>query len=271
MEGPLETKDSQQNQNSVVASYKGCSSIPANLVKRKVLTNPTCQICEAQPESTLHANWSCPKLKEVWAVHFDSLLNEARECSTILEVFSTCLENAHHTDLFAMIADQIWLRRNKLRVGEKVSDLKLINSMARDALHEFQQTNSSPPKPPPVQAPTKWKPPPSDWVKINFDGAIFKEHAEAGLGSIIRNDRGLVMAALTQVIPLPTSVEMVEVLAARRALFFAKELGFEKVILEGDSEIAICAMKSDDFSAAPFGHIVSDIKSLSAHFRCLLF
>ena len=170
-----------------------------------------------------------------------------------------------------MIADQIWLRRNKLRVGEKVSDLKLINSMARDALHEFQQANSSPPKPPPVQAPTKWKPPPLDWVKINFDGAVFKEHVEAGLGSIIRNDRGLVMAALTQVIPLPTSVEMVEELAARRTLFFAKELGFEKVILEGDSEIAIRTMKSDDFFAAPFGHIVFDIKSISAHFRCLLF
>ena len=64
---------------------------------------------------------------------------------------------------------------------------------------------------------------------------------------------------------------MVEVLVAHRALFFAKELGFEKVILEGDSEIAICAVKSDAFSAAPFGHIVFDIKSLLAHFRCLIF
>ncbi|KAK7840860.1 hypothetical protein CFP56_016170 [Quercus suber] len=79
------------------------------------------------------------------------------------------------------------------------------------------------------------------------------------------------MAALTQTIPLPTSVEMVEVLAARRTLLFAKELGFEKVILEGDSEIAIQAMKFDAFSVAPFGHIVSDIKALSSHFRCLTF
>jgi len=47
------------------------------------------------------------------------------------------------------------------------------------------------------------------------------------------------MATLTQIIPLPTSVEMVEVLAAGRALCFAKELGFDHIILEGDSEIAI--------------------------------
>ena len=80
---------------------------------------------------------------------------------------------------------------------------------------------------------------PTDWVKINFDGAIFQAKGEAGLGAIIRNDHGLVMAALTQVTPLPTSMEMVEVLAARRALSFAQELGFDHIILEGDSDIAI--------------------------------
>ena len=146
--------------------------------------------------------------------------------------------------LFAMIAYLIWLRRNKLRVGRVVADLKLINSMARDALLEFQQASSTPPKPLPARTNSKWLPPPSNWVKANFDGAIFQGSAEAGLGSIIRNDRGLVMAALMQVIPLPTSVEIVEVLAARRALIFALELGFDQVILEGDSEIAIRAMNS---------------------------
>ena len=124
---------------------------------------------------------------------------------------------------------------------------------------------------PPTRIHTKWEPPPSDWVKINFDGAIFQEKDEAGLGAIIRNDHALVMAALTQVIPLPTSVEMVEVLAARRALSFAHELGFDHIILEGNSDIAIWAMKGESFSAASFGHILADIKVLFSHFRHLVF
>ena len=82
-------------------------------------------------------------------------------------------------------------------------------------------------------------PPLTDWVKVNFDGTVFQESGEVGLGIIIRNDHGLVMAGLTQVIPLATSVEIVEVLAVRRALIFAKELDFDHIILEGDSEIAI--------------------------------
>lgn len=57
---------------------------------------------------------------------------------------------------------------------------------------------------------------------MNFDGALFAEENIAGLGVIIRNDSRLVMAALSQQIPLLASVEMVEVLAARRALWFAK-------------------------------------------------
>ncbi|KAL0000104.1 hypothetical protein SO802_019706 [Lithocarpus litseifolius] len=123
----------------------------------------------------------------------------------------------------------------------------------------------------PVASPNGCPPPPKDWVKANFDGAIFQGRDEAGIGIIIRNDHGLVMVALTQVIPLPTSVEIVEVLAARRALIFASELGFDQVILEGDSEIAIRAMNSEDYSAASFGHIISDINSFSSHFRALVF
>lgn len=43
------------------------------------------------------------------------------------------------------------------------------------------------------------------------------------------------MTSLTQQIPLLASVIEVEELAARRALEFAPELGFDDITLEGDS------------------------------------
>ncbi|KAL0009466.1 hypothetical protein SO802_010968 [Lithocarpus litseifolius] len=242
-----------------------------NLVKRKVLTDPTCQACGAAQESSLHALWLCPKLSVVWSVHFSLLRSEAMVCSSFRDVFQMCLEKSHPSDLFAMIVYQIWFRRNKIRVGEPAADLKLINTLAREALLEFQQAFPATSNPPTARSITKWLPPPTDWLKANFDGAIFQDRNEAGIGIIIRNDHGLVMAALTQVIPLPTSVEIVEVLAARRALIFAYELGFNRIILEGDSEIAIRAMNSENFSAASFGHLIADIKSFSSHFEALVF
>ena len=88
-----------------------------------------------------------------------------------------------------------------------MADLRLLNSLAKDALLEFQHAHSTDPSPPSTRSQIKWEPPPMDWFKINFDGAVFQEKGEAGLGIIIHNDHGLIMAALTQVIPLPTSVE----------------------------------------------------------------
>ena len=108
-------------------------------------------------------------------------------------------------------------------------------------------------------------------MKINFDGALFKEDGSAGLGVIIRNDLGLAMATSSQIIPLPTSVEMVEVLAARNAICLVRELQFAKVIVEGDSELVIKSLNSTSYSSTNFGHIVRDIKIASSAFSEVIF
>ena len=74
-------------------------------------------------------------------MHFLLLRDEVKECVTFLEVFQMCMENAHPLDLFAMIASQVWLRRNKLRMGETVADLCLLNSLAREVLKLYPFPN----------------------------------------------------------------------------------------------------------------------------------
>ena len=109
-------------------------------------------------------------------------------------------------------------------------------------------------------------------VKVNFDGAIFPNRNIASLGIIIHNVYGLVMAALSQQIPLPTSVEMVEVLAARWALLFARELGFKSLVVEGDVEIIIKAINGGGtMLISEFGHILYDIHSLVSSFQSVSF
>lgn len=46
-----------------------------------------------------------------------------------------------------------------------------------------------------------WHPPDASWYKINFDGALFVKENCAGVGVVIRNEQGLVMASLSQSIP----------------------------------------------------------------------
>ena len=63
---------------------------------------------------------------------------------------------------------------------------------------------------------------------------MFAETGRAGLGVVIRNSDGAVMASLSQQIPQPTMMAQVEALAARRAVEFALEIGITSAVFEGD-------------------------------------
>ncbi|KAK9983869.1 hypothetical protein SO802_033394 [Lithocarpus litseifolius] len=84
-----------------------------------------------------------------------------------------------------------------------------------------------------------------------------------GLGVIIRNNLGQVLASLSEQIQLPFSSDLVEALAAARAISFAQELNFSNFILEGDSELVIKALKNNDESLSPFGHILASAKAIT--------
>ena len=61
----------------------------------------------------------------------------------------------------------------------------------------------------------KWYPPTAGEVKTNYDGAMFRESDKAGIGVVIRDSEGQVLAALSEQIVKPPSVEILELLAAR--------------------------------------------------------
>ena len=142
-----------------------------------------------------------------------------------------------------------------MRVGEYSYLLTRVSSMAYDSLQEFQQLRSTHSRIPRIARLVHWCPPPPRLVKVNFDGAFFSRENIDGLGLIIRNDQRLVMAILSQQIPLPASVEIVEVLAARQTLLFAQELGFESLVMEGDSKIIINAIKGDNINLSDYSYL----------------
>ena len=109
----------------------------------------------------------------------------------------------------------------------------------------------------------RWKPPDQGVYKVNYDGAISVQQVRAGIGVVIRNEDGAVMASMSQQLPLPTTVAMVEALAARKAVEFALELGLTKVIIEGDSKVICRELQDPNLSLALHGHILPDVKCLS--------
>ncbi|XP_075644984.1 uncharacterized protein LOC142615973 [Castanea sativa] len=152
--------------------------------------------------------------------------------------------------------------------GEKESKPFL---RARDFLLEFRDANILRSKSVIPRAETKWKPPPPGLFKINFDGSVFENLGWAGLGVAIRDAEGRIIAALSQKIPLPRSVDMVEALAARRAITFAHEISIFQAEVEGDSLKVISALNNPHSNRSHIGHIIQDIKCASQSMQVCFF
>ncbi|XP_050259045.1 uncharacterized protein LOC126704050 [Quercus robur] len=107
-----------------------------------------------------------------------------------------------------------------------------------------------------------WQPPPSEAYKLNFDAALFSDLGRIGIGAVIRNEKGEVMAAMTACGSAIYTSEEAELLACRRALEFAVDAGFYKLIIEGDNSNVTHVISSSAENNSLFGNIVDDIRHL---------
>ena len=185
---------------------------------------------------------------------------------SFFDLFRWTLQNKDGAELFITYCWFIWNRRNKLRVKEVVTPLEKIADQAQHFLMEFQQTRSRPTS---KKLPKKiiWKPPDPGTLKTNFDGSVFEDLGAAGIGVMVRNSSGTIVAALFEIVPCPSSVLALETIAARRAVLFLQELNLHGSILEGDSESSISAIKNQFFNHPDVGHIIKDIMSLVGSFQ----
>ena len=123
--------------------------------------------------------------------------------------------------LFVMAAWGIWERRNRVREGQKTWGPEMVIHRASELLQEYRDVQPVNPRMAVRSMDLCWKPPDSGVYKVNFDGALFLEQRCAGLGVVVRDSAGFVTATLSQRVRLPSSADVVEALAARRAICFA--------------------------------------------------
>ena len=131
--------------------------------------------------------------------------------------------------------------RNQVRLHKPNYPLHQLARLAKDRLQEFQSVQP-PLKPPDIQPQTRWNPPPHGFVKINCDEVVFSKENYVGLGVVIRNCDGLVLASQTRRLHQAFTPEVCEALAAHRCATLALELGFSKAVLEGDSQQLMSAL-----------------------------
>ena len=240
-----------------------------NLKKRRIIDDASCNACQTEQESIFHALWECEKLSHVWAPCFSWVRTEHPGLRDIQDLINLLGQEVQRLELFGVVAWFIWSHRNKLRLNEKGLPSEKIFETAKVYLSNYQAKYPSKMKQPKENV--KWQPPVEGLYKTNYDGAVFTESGEAGIGIIVRDARGEVIAALAEKILYPRSVDVLEALAARRAVKFAVELGLSSSIIEGDSEVVYRALQASDWHHSSIGEIVKDIVSIASSLRTFSF
>jgi len=158
-----------------------------NLMKRKVILEDMCEICNEASETTRHVLWSCSKAQEVWGCSKVTVRVARTEGVSFLDIIWQLLMIDEGSDEAAArvitIAWALWNNRNKMRNGGERKSGQGLVQWAMEYLAEYgaamELTNSVGPV---VELPVKWTPPREGWFKINVDGAIFSKQKSAGIG-----------------------------------------------------------------------------------------
>ncbi|XP_042939391.1 uncharacterized protein LOC122274416 [Carya illinoinensis] len=107
-----------------------------------------------------------------------------------------------------------------------------------------------------------WSAPPPAFFKANWDGAIDKDNSKVGIGVIVRDSEGLVMASLCSSITLNFDPSLGEAVAALKATILCAELGLTHIVLEGDALSVVQAVQNEEENWSAFGMVVRDVKSM---------
>ena len=169
-------------------------------------------------------------------------------------------ENGKPLDLFAIQVWSIWNQRNKLRLNHTCCLTKDLQKMTEESWNEIRRSNlrssrinSS------STSQTTWTAPAPDSYKINFDGALSNADNKSGIGVVVQDCQGEVIASLVQQLAQAYQPMVVEALAACRAVEFGSELGLRRATVEGDSEVVVKALSCKEYGLALYAHLIKDV------------
>ncbi|KAK9993453.1 hypothetical protein SO802_023156 [Lithocarpus litseifolius] len=130
----------------------------------------------------------------------------------------------------------IWKNRNEIIHEGTGRPGKVVVRSSLMLLDEYQTANESPEVgQKSTHAIMRWSPPQQECYKVNVDGTVFTKRKQMGIGVVIRDSAGEVVAVLSNRLAVPLGALETEAKAMETGVRFAAKVGIKDVIFEGDS------------------------------------
>ncbi|KAL0310472.1 UNVERIFIED_CONTAM: putative mitochondrial protein [Sesamum calycinum] len=163
-----------------------------NLNHRMQEDSFACPLCHAEKEDTEHAFLRCPYARQVWnlfQLRWALVSDSSTDSCAWMERLAKGI-GYEEFDLFLIICWAIWWNRNRTLMEHITLLPDELIKFAFHYLQTYRQVHASPEYITFASAPARWSSPGTNWVKINFDGAIFQSTMELGIGVVARDASG---------------------------------------------------------------------------------
>ena len=171
-------------------------------------------------------------------------------------------------DITLMVAWGIWKNRNEVRHGKRRQSTAALYEIAiwqREeyiAVQDVSATNNE------VFVDQRiWIPPPKNWYKANTNGSVFQDKKWSGVGVIIRDEWGRVVAVVRKKLQVPLETVAIVATAMENAITFARDIGIQKVMFESDSLLICFAIQGKIEVPVAIANLISGTKEHLQYFH----
>jgi len=228
-------------------------------------------MCGSEAESNSHVLWRCDSAWAVWGSYGGPIQKSSVEAKDFFRIFAYLYARLEDEDLelFATIAHKIWSRRNRVVFGDAVLPPTILIKEATDFIGEFRKSQEATAvsRYGGQSSQGRWIKLAVNSIKINWDAALDGRKKIMGMGIVARQCRGVVKAAMCDVIPYIRDSTVAEAIGARRAVQFGCDMGFDSIELEGDAREIILALGNSVESGSIYENMVLETRQMLENFH----
>lgn len=225
-------------------------SIPnsVNLNHRGINVSVQCPICNSQLENIDHCLFDCPRAREIWKLTYNNVFLEEgfHGCFIDRWVKIDACSSQKDLSLAAVTYWTIWTDINKFVHGESIPPSQVRSNWIKEYLDSFWKANANDPRSKFVGSKTIASSSrnvygllPSDgfWL-LNTDAACSSLRQDSGLGALIRDKNGKIVAASSNFLDYYMDPLMAELKAILEGLSLALSMGCLNIKVVTDCQMA---------------------------------